>query len=199
MNQYHQFSFNLTMGRGVKKFGLVVKTSANYPQALIGIASGLNWASILLNGSPLIFKRLGFYILASNCIKPVRAIHRAASTYTFNYCYLNGSNADGEIRKKTLLTRGTRLNNILAPKIRDFSTNISQASALMPVKVDKSEHSSLTGSLVFDKSRLVSLDTILFIEKMNKIEDNRSTLYKVAFSTDSLLVAYDQIKSKPEI
>ena len=185
------------MGRGVKRLNIVVKTSANYPQALISVASGLNWASIFLNGSPLIFKRLGFYILASNCIKPVRAIHRAASAYTFNYCYLNGSNADGEIRKKTLLTRGTRLNNILAPKIRDFSTNISQASALMPVKVDKSEHSSLTGSLVFDKSRLVSLDTILFIEKMNKIEDNRSTLYKVAFSTDSLLVAYDQIKSKP--
>ena len=32
---------------------------------------------------------------------------------------------------------------------------------------------------------------------MNKIEDNRSTLYKIAFSTDSLLAAYGQIKSKP--
>ena len=30
-----------------------------------------------------------------------------------------------------------------------------------------------------------------------KIEDNRSFLYKTAFSTNSLLVAYDQIKSKP--
>lgn len=48
-----------------------------------------------------------------------------------------------------------------------------------------------------DKACQVSLDTVLFIEKMNKIEDNRSFLYKTAFSTDSLLVAYDQIKSKP--
>ena len=32
---------------------------------------------------------------------------------------------------------------------------------------------------------------------MNQIKDNRSTLYKSAFSTESLLVAYDQIKSKP--
>ena len=32
---------------------------------------------------------------------------------------------------------------------------------------------------------------------MNKIEDNRSFLYKTAFSSDSLLVAYYQIKSKP--
>jgi hypothetical protein len=31
---------------------------------------------------------------------------------------------------------------------------------------------------------------------MNRIEDNKSTLYKVAFSTDSLLAAYSQIKSK---
>lgn len=33
---------------------------------------------------------------------------------------------------------------------------------------------------------------------MNKIEDNRSFLYRTAFSTDSLLVTYGQIKSKPE-
>ena len=32
---------------------------------------------------------------------------------------------------------------------------------------------------------------------MNKIEDNRSVLYKIAFSIDSLLIAYSQIKSKP--
>jgi len=86
----------------------------------------------------------------------------------------------------------------LAPKIRDFSTDIPQSGALVPVMVDKSEHSnSLTGSLIFDKTCSVSLDTILFIERMNKIEDNRSTLYKAAFSTDSLLAAYGQIKSKP--
>lgn len=31
---------------------------------------------------------------------------------------------------------------------------------------------------------------------MDKIEYNRSILCKVAFSADSLLIAYDQIKSK---
>jgi hypothetical protein len=85
----------------------------------------------------------------------------------------------------------------LAPKIRYFSSNVPQTGPLVPVKIDKNEHSSVTGSLVFDKTCSVSLDTILFILSINKIEDNRSTLYKVAFSTDSLLVAYGQIKSKP--
>jgi hypothetical protein len=32
---------------------------------------------------------------------------------------------------------------------------------------------------------------------MHKIDDNRPTLYKAAFSTGSLLVAYGKIKSKP--
>jgi hypothetical protein len=96
-----------------------------------------------------------------------------------------------------LLIRGTRLNNRLAPKIRYFSSNVPHTGTVVPVKIDKSEHSSLTGNLVFDKTCLVSLDTILFIERMNKIEDNRSILYKAAFSTDSLLAAYGQIKSKP--
>jgi hypothetical protein len=107
-----------------------------------------------------------------------------------------GDNVDGEIRKKMLLIRGTHLNNILAPKFRNFSTNIPQAGALVPVKTDKSEHSSITSNLTFNKTCEVSLATILFIERMNRIEDNRSTLYKVAFSTDSLLAAYSQIKSK---
>jgi len=187
--KYHQLSFTLTTGGGVKRLSIVVKTSANHPQASIGIASGLSWASSFLSRSSLIFKRLWFYTLANNCFKPVRKVHLTASTYTFNYC----SNVTGEMRKKTLLTKGTRLNNILAPKIRNFSTSIPQTGALVPVKTNKSEHSSLTGnSLVCDKSCSVSLDTILFIERMNKIEDNRLTLYKIAFSTDSLLAACDQ-------
>lgn len=95
-----------------------------------------------------------------------------------------------------MLIRGTRVNNILALKIRNFSSNISQAGALVPVKTHKSEPFSLTGSLVFEKTRTVSLDTILFIERMNRIEDNKLIVYKVAFSMDSLLVAYGQIKSK---
>lgn len=91
-----------------------------------------------------------------------------------------------------------RLNNRLAPKFRNFSTNIPQAGALTLVKIDKNKHSSLTTNLIFNKTCKVSLDTILFIERMNKIEGNRFTLLKIAFSTDSLLVAYNQIKSNPE-
>ena len=94
------------------------------------------------------------------------------------------------------MNKSTCLNNKLALKIQNFSTNIPQTSALVLVQTNKSEHSSLTSSLALDKACQVSLNTILFIERMNKIEDNRSFLYKTAFSTDSLLVAYDQIKSK---
>jgi hypothetical protein len=97
------------------------------------------------------------------------------STYTFNYCYPTGSNVDGELQKKTLWIKGTRLNNMLAPKIRNFYTNIPQTGALVPVKTNKSEHSNVTSSLVFDKTFTASLDTMLFIERMNKIKDNRST------------------------
>ena len=71
---------------------------------------------------------------------------------------------DGEIRKKTLLNKGTRLNNKLAPKLQNFSTNIPQTSTFALVQTNKSEHSSLTSSLVFDKTCQVSLDTILLKE-----------------------------------
>jgi len=113
------------------------------------------------------------------------------STYTFNYYVI------GEIRKKTRLNKSTSYNNKLAPKFRNFCSSIPQTSALVLVKTNESEHSSLASNLILNKTCEVSLDTILFIERMNKIEDNRSILYKMAFSTDSLLVAYDQIKSKP--
>jgi len=185
------------MGKGVKRLNRAVKTSDNYPQAPIGVVSRSHWASPFLKRSSSVPKRLWTCSLASNYIKPVQTIHLTMSTYTFNYCYLIDDNVDGEIGKKTLLIRGTRLNNILAPEFCSFSTNIPQAGALVPVKTDKSEHTNLTSNLSFDKTCKVSLETILFIEKMNKIEDNRSTLYKVAFSTDSLLIAYGQIKSKP--
>jgi len=185
------------MSKGVKRLIHAIKTSVNYSQALIGVVSKLHWASTFLRRSSSFSKRLWKYSLASNYIKPVQMIHLTMSTYTFNYYYPMGDNVDGEIRKKTLLIRGTRLNNILAPKFRNLSTNIQQAGALVPVKTDKSEHSSFTSNITFNKTCEVSLDTILFIERMNKIEDNRSILYKSAFSTESLLVAYDQIKSKP--
>ena len=85
----------------------------------------------------------------------------------------------------------------MAPKFCNFSTNIPQTGTLVPVKTNKSEHYSSTSNLMYNQTCEVSLDTVLFIERMNKIEDQRSTLYKVAFSTDSLLVAYELIKSKP--
>ena len=102
IKKYQWSCFRITMGKGVKRFTLAVKISANYPRALIGIASGLYWASPSLSRSSSIFKRLGFYTLASNCIKPVRTIHLTMSTYTFNYCYPMGDNIDGEIRKKNV-------------------------------------------------------------------------------------------------
>lgn len=91
-----------------------------------------------------------------------------------------------------------RLNNKMALKIQNFSTNVPYENALMPAQMNGGRDSSLISSLVFDKAFQVSFNTILFIERMNKIEDNRSSLYKTAFSTDSLLIAYDQIKSKFE-
>jgi hypothetical protein len=191
--KYQWFCFKATTGKGVKRLSRAIKTSVNYPQALIGVASGLHWASTFLRRSSSFLKRFGIYSQASNHIKPVQMIHPTMSTYTFNYYY----NVNGEIGKKTLLNRGTRLNNILAPKFRNFSTKVPQAGALVPVKSDKNEYSSVTSNLTFNKTCEVSLDTILFIEKMNKIEDNRLILYKTAFSTDSLLVAYNQIKSRP--
>ena len=191
--KYQWFCFKTTMGKGVKRLSHAIKTSVNYPQALIGVVPGLHWASIFPRRSSSFPKRFGIFSQASNQIKPVQMIHLTTLTYTFNYyCNING-----EIGKKTLLYRGTRLNNILAPKFRNFSTNVPQAGALVPVKSNKNEHFSVTGNITSNKACEVSLDTILFIERMNKIEDNRLILYKIAFSTDSLLVAYNQIKSRP--
>lgn len=69
-------------------------------------------------------------------------IHLITSTYTFNYYYFINNNIYEEIRKKTLPIRGIRLNNVLAPKIRDFSTNVPHAGALAPIIGDNSEHFS---------------------------------------------------------
>ena len=122
--------------------------------------------------------------------------HFTTLTYTFNSIKNLLVIVEGEIRKKTLLNKSTRLNNKLALKIQNLSTNIPQTCALVLVQTNKSEHSNLTSSLVFDKACQVSLNTILFIERMNKIEDNRSFLYKTAFSSDRLLVAHDPINGR---
>ena len=188
----NSFGFKGTTCGGVKGFSRVSKTSINRSKALIGVASRLSRALTFSRTGSLIPKRL----IAQNYSRLVQSIHLTTLTYTFNILMNLLRIVDGEIRKKTLLNEGTRLNNKLAPKFQNFSTNISQTSALAPVQTDISEYSSSTG-LVFDKTCQVSLDTILFIERMNKIENNRSFLYKTAFSTDGLLVAYDQIKSNP--
>ena len=91
-----------------------------------------------------------------------------------------------------------RLNNKLAPKFRSFSTIIPLTSVKALVKNDKSEYCNQISSLILKKTYEVSLNTVLFIEKMNKIEDNKLSLYKAAFSIDNLLVAYGQIKFKLE-
>jgi hypothetical protein len=181
---------------GAKRFILAFKASVNCPKALVGVVSRFKRALPFLRIGSLIPKRFRIYSLASNYIRPVRTIHLSTSNYTFNYCHRYGDTVKGEIRKNMLPNRGTRIHNKLAPKFRNFSTNVAQTGALVPGKTDKSEHPSLTSNSTFNKTCEVSLDAILFIERMNKIEDHRSTLYKVAFSTDSLLVAYNQIKSK---
>jgi hypothetical protein len=180
----------------VKGFNRVSKTSINRSKTLISAVSRLSRVPTFSRTNSVISKRFWVYPIAKNYIRPVQSKHFTTLTYTFSSLKNLWVTAEGEIRKKTLLNKSTRLNNKLALKIQKFSTNIPQTSALVLVQTNKSEHSSLTSSLVFDKACQVSLNTILFIERMNKIEDNRSFLYKNAFSTDSLLVAYGQIKSK---
>ena len=171
-----------------KRFNRVLKAFINYLKALKGVVSRL-FRAFFLRISSLIPKRFWIYSKAHNYIKPVLTKNRTTLTNTLNY------NVRGEIRKIMLPNRGTRSDNRLAPRHRYFSTVIPQTGALVPVK-NKSEHFNQTSSLLFNKTSQVSLDTILFIEKMNKIEEIRSTLYRAAFSTDSLLSAYDQIKSR---
>jgi hypothetical protein len=168
-----------------KGFILVAKACINYSKALKGVVSRL-FRAFFLGRSSLIPKRFWIYSKANDYIKPVLTKNRTGLTNTLNF------NVRGEIRKSMLPNRGTHSYNRLAPECRKFSTIIPQTGALVPVTTNKSAHSNLA----FKNRYEVSLDTILFIEKMNEIEDIRSTLYRAAFSTDSLLLAYDQIKSR---
>jgi hypothetical protein len=85
------------MSGEVKRFILIIKTSANHSQALIGVASRLGQAYPSVSKTSSIFKRLGFYTLASNCVMLVGTTHLAMSTYTFNYCYTTGDNVEREL------------------------------------------------------------------------------------------------------
>ena len=85
------------MGKGVKKLTRAVKTSVNYPRALIGVVTGSHRASTFSRRSSSFPMQLWKYFLSSNYIKFVQTIHLTMSTYTFNYCYPMGDNVDGEI------------------------------------------------------------------------------------------------------
>jgi hypothetical protein len=66
------------------------------------------------------------------------------------------------------------------------------------VKTNESEYYSLASNLVFNKMCEVSLDKILFIERINKIKETKSVLYLKSFSIDSWLIVSDQIEFKPD-
>jgi hypothetical protein len=192
----NSLGFKRITSGGVKEFTQVSKVSIKRSKTLMGVVSKLSRVSTFSRTNSLISKRFWVYLIAKNYIKLVQSKYFTTLIYTFNSIKNLWVTVEGEIGKKTLLSKSTCLNNKLALKIQNFSTNIPQTSALVPVQTNKSEHSSFTSSLAYDKACQASLKTILFIERMNRIEDNRSFLYKIAFSSDSLLVAYDQIKSK---
>jgi hypothetical protein len=123
-----------------------------------------------LKRNSLIFKKLWIYSVASNYIRPVQTIYLITLTYTFNYCHCISNIVKGEIQKNTLPNRSTNINNKLAPKFQNFFINIPQTGTFMFVKTNKNKYSSLNSN----KTCEVSFDTILFIEKINKIEDNKS-------------------------
>lgn len=170
----NSFGLTRTISGGVKGFSPISKTSINRLKALIGVVSRLNRALTFLRKSLLISTQFRVYLVAKNYIRPVQSIHFTMLTYTFNGSRNSQLTVEGEIRKKkTQRNRSTRLNNKLAPKIRNFFTNISQTSIVALVPTNKSEHSNITSNLVYNKDCSVPLDTILFILSMNKIEDKR--------------------------
>ena len=128
----------------MKGFGQVSKTSINRLKALLGTVSRLNRASTFSRTSSLIFKRFRVYPVAKNYIKLVQPKHFTTSTYTFNSTKNSQVAVDGEIRKKALLNKGTRLNNKLALKIQNFSMDVPQTSTFALVQTNKSEHFSLS-------------------------------------------------------
>jgi hypothetical protein len=192
----NSFGFKKTSSGGVKRFILVFKTSTNYSIALISVVFSFNRAYTILNLSSLILNRLWISSLANNYIKPIQTIRHTSSTYTFNSVKNDLTTIKGEIKKKTTLFKSKRLNNISAPKLTNLSKNITHATDFALVNYKKNYHPIPTIVSHFKETCKVSLSTILFIEKMNKIEDIKSSLYKTAFSINSLLVAYYQIRSK---
>lgn len=106
-----------------------------------------------------------------------------------------------KFKKKMLFNKDIRLNNELIPKLYSFSTIMPQITIFVLIKNKKSDSENLISNfnLNDNKTCKVSLNTVLFIEKMNKTEINKSSLYKSAFSVSNLLVSYGQIKSNNSI
>jgi hypothetical protein len=90
-----------------------------------------------------------------------------------------------------------RLSNKLAPRFQKCYTSISQASVGPFVKTEKSDSNISISSLDAKKNCEASLHAILYDGQISKTKSDRTLLYKKAFSMDSLLVAYDQIKLLP--
>ena len=140
----NSLGFKWTTSGRVKGFGQVSKTFINRLKALLGTVSRLNRVSTFSRTSSLIFKRFRVYPVAKNYIKLVQPKHFTTSTYTFNSTKNSQVAVDGEIRKKALLNKGTRLNNKLALKIQNFSMDVPQTSTFALVQTNKSEHFSLS-------------------------------------------------------
>lgn len=181
----------------MKRFIRVSKTSTSSSKALISVVSKLSKALVFSRVKLLIFKRLRDNPVATNYVRPVRTMHFTSLTYTFNSVTYVLTIVNGEILKKTPLILLRCLSNKLALKSHDFSTSIPQVSVKRLVKTEKKDSDALIDCLGLKKTCEVSLQTILCHDEIGKISGTQSSLYQTAFSTESLLIAYDQIKCNP--
>lgn len=174
----------------MKRFIRVSKTSISSSKALISVVSKLSQVLVFSRVDLLIFKRLRDSPVAINYVRPVQTMHFTTLTYTFNSVRDVLAIVNGEILKKTPLTLLRCLSNKLALKSHDFSTSTPQVNV-------KNDSDALIDCLDFKKTCEVSLQTILCHDEIGKISGTQSSLYQTAFSMDSLLIAYDQIKFNP--
>ena len=98
----------------------------------------------------------------------------------------------GKFEKKMLLNKKIRLNNRLASKFCNFFTIVPKIDTFIIAKTYKNDNYYSKNKTILNKDCEIWLNTVLFLEKMNKIEDNKAILYKIAFSTSNLLLAYNQ-------
>jgi hypothetical protein len=128
----------------------------------------------------LIFKRLWDRLVVMSYVKPVRTIDFTTLTYTFNTVKSMLAAVNGEIQKKASARMFWRFDSELAPRFQKFSTNLSRISAEPFVKIEKN-YSNVVINNSYEK----------------KPKSDQTLFYKKAFSVDSLLFAYNQIKLSP--